>query len=74
MPEYLRRTQTGLNIVPEIFTEYEIDLHTNIDTQHELVNTMCCLDTRIQEEERQVKVIQELKKYHLQKMFPDMNR
>lgn len=39
LPEYLRRTQTGLN-----------------------------------EEERQVKAIQELKKYHLQKMFPDMNR
>lgn len=74
LPEYLRRAQTGLNIVPEIFNEYEIDLHTNIDTQHELVNTMRCIDTRIQEEERQVKAIQKLKKYHLQKMFPDMNR
>lgn len=52
-----------LNIKPEIFNEYAINLHQDIETQRSIVKTMKLIDGRIAEEQKQVK------RYHLGKMF-----
>ena len=69
LAEFLRRTQTGLNIKPEIFNEYAINLHQDIETQRAIVKTMKLIDDRIAEEQKQVDIIKEVKRYHLGKMF-----
>ena len=67
--QFLRRTQTGLNIKPEMFEEYRVDLHIDIETQRIIVRTMKHIDDRINEEQKQVDIIKEMKRYHLGKMF-----
>ena len=67
--QFLRRTQTGLNIKPEIFEEYRVDLHSDIETQRIIVRTMKHIDDRSNEEQKQVDIINEMKRYHLGKMF-----
>lgn len=69
LPDFLIRTQTGLNIKPEIFYEYALNLHGDIETQRGLVKTMRYIDERITEEQRYVEILKELKRYHLGKMF-----
>ena len=72
LAEFLRRTQTGLNIKPEIFNEYAINLHQDIETQRAIVKIMKLIDNRIAEEQKQVDIIKELKRYHLGKMFANV--
>ena len=72
LAKFLRRTQTGLNIKPEIFNEYAVNLHQDIETQRAIVKTMKLIDDRIAEEQKQVDIIKELKRYHLGKMFANV--
>lgn len=69
LPEFLHRTQTGLNIVPDVFEKYEINLHEDIGTQTEIVRIMKTINDRIEEEKRMVENCQQMKEYHLRKMF-----
>lgn len=69
LQQFLNKVQTGLNIVPEVFEEYEIELHDDISTQESIYKTMRFLDERIAQEESIVEKCKELKRYHLGKMF-----
>lgn len=66
---FLRKMQTGLNILPEIFNDYEIDVHQDIQTQQHIAELYFVLDERIRQEEEIINDIVEFKKYHLCKMF-----
>ena len=69
LPRFLHRVQTGLNIVPEVFNDYVISLHDDRNTQVAIRETVKQMQKRIDEEERTIKRLQELKKYHLKGMF-----
>lgn len=69
LQRFLNKVQTGLNIVPEVFEEYEIELHDDISTQDSICKTMRYLDERIEQEERIIAKCKELKRYHSGKMF-----
>lgn len=67
--EFLTKMQTGLNIVPDIFWKYEIELHTEIETQEGIEKLLLSLKHEESKEEHYVSVLKDMKKYHLQKMF-----
>lgn len=71
---FLKKVQTGLNIVPEVFEEYEIFLHQDKQTQINISNYIDTLEKRIEEEERMISELMNMKKYHLGEMFPRINK
>lgn len=69
LKEFLMRVQTGINIVPEVFEEYEIFIHQDINIQNKIEEIISGIDERIQEEEKEIQNCKDLKKYHLETMF-----
>ena len=74
IPDFLKKVQTGLNIVPEVFEEYEIVLHQDNQTQIYITCFMDIIEKRIEEEERMINELVNMKKYHLGTMFPRINK
>ena len=67
--DFLKKIQTGLNILPCEFEKYIISLHQDIKTQKQIADIMFEIDKRIEDEEKMINQIKDFKKYHLSKMF-----
>lgn len=69
LADFLRRTQTGLNVQPDIFNEMKLPLHKDKETQQYLCETLLNVENLIEKEEKCIQSLNDLKKYHLSKMF-----
>lgn len=69
LPEFLHRVQTGLNIVPEVFSQFQIPVHESREVQEHIVACISSIDAEIKKEEEYIESAKMYKKNHLQKMF-----
>ena len=69
MPNFLARYQTGLNINPEIFKHFIINIHTDVDVQALIVKILDSLRFGIESEEKTLNEWKNVKQYHLDNMF-----
>lgn len=69
LPEFLHRVQTGLNIVPEVFLQFQIPVHNSRELQEHIVACISSIDAEIRKEEEYIESAKMCKKIHLQKMF-----
>jgi type I restriction enzyme M protein len=70
MPSFLARYQTGLNIKPEIFNFLKLQIHRDRKIQQFVVDVMRQMSNSINRVEREVEDFKNIKKYHLDGMFP----
>ena len=71
MPNFLLKYQTGININPNVLKYLKLQIHKDITIQKFVVKTMHQIDKSINRTEREVESFKNIKKYHLDGMFPN---
>ncbi|RGG63434.1 hypothetical protein DWW96_10860 [Eubacterium sp. AF17-7] len=71
MPNFLLKYQTGININPNVLKYLKLQIHKDITIQKFVVETMHQIDKSINRTEREVESFKNIKKYHLDGMFPN---
>lgn len=70
LPAFLETYQTGLNIVPDIFHELKVTIHTVKDVRR-FVTEFATISDRLEKiSEREIEKYKVAKQYHLENMFP----
>ena len=71
MPNFLLKYQTGININPDVLKYLKLQIHKDITIQKFVIETMRQIDKSINRTEREVENFKNIKKYHLDGMFPN---
>lgn len=69
MPRFLARYQTTINIQMDVFKHLEFEVHSEPETQREIVEAFAKLDERIADEQRAIDRLKDFKSWHLDTMF-----
>lgn len=71
LQDFLVRYQCGININPEIFKFYEIDVHNDIETQKYVAAIMRQMEYKKEQENKIINKLKNIKQYYLENMLCD---
>lgn|SRR5574344_132716 len=74
LQNFLEKYQCGININPEIFSFYKLDLHNDLETQKYIASLMNQFEEKQKRENEIINKLQNIKQYYLDNMFVDCDK